>query len=86
MIDFTSFPKRNKGYAGANGNKISILYNGEIYMLKFPPQPTKNKEMSYTNSCVCEYIGCQIFELIGIPVYHITLCSFFEGVEVRIAV
>ena len=68
MIDFTSFPKRNKGYAGANGNKISIFYNDEIYMIKFPLPPTKNPEMSYTNSCICEYIGCQIFELIGIPV------------------
>ena len=76
MIDFTSFPKRNKGYAGANGNKISILYNGEIYMLKFPPRPTKNKEMSYTNSCVCEYIGCQIFELIGISVQKTMLGTY----------
>lgn len=76
MIDFTSFPKRNKGYAGANGNKISIIYNGEIYMLKFPPQPTKNKEMSYTNSCICEYIGCQIFELIGIPVQKTMLGTY----------
>lgn len=56
MIDFTSYPKRNKGYAGTNGNKISIVYNDEIYMLKFSPAPTKNPEMSYTNSCICEYI------------------------------
>ena len=36
-------------------------------MLKFPPVPTKNKEMSYSNSCFSEYLGCQIFESIGIP-------------------
>lgn len=76
MIDFTSYPKRNKGYAGANGNKISIVYNDEIYMLKFPPAPTKNPEMSYTNSCICEYIGCHIFDLIGIPVQTTMLGTY----------
>ena len=37
-------------------------------MLKFPPLPTKNKDMSYSNSCFSEYLGCQIYESIGIPV------------------
>jgi hypothetical protein len=32
--------QNNKTYAGANGGKISVLYNGEQYMLKFPPFPT----------------------------------------------
>lgn len=59
---------RKKAYAGANGSKISVVYNGEQYMLKFPPHPTKNNEMSYSNSCICEYIGCKIFESVGIPV------------------
>lgn len=36
MIDFTNLPVRNKAYAGANGSKISVIYNGEQYMLKFP--------------------------------------------------
>lgn len=43
MIDFTNAVQKNKTYAGANGGKISILYNGEQYMLKFPPFPTINK-------------------------------------------
>ena len=51
VIDFTKLPKRNKMYAGANGSKISVIYEGEQYMLKFPPLPTKNKDMSYSNSC-----------------------------------
>lgn len=37
------------------------------YMLKFPPMPSINKDMSYSNSCISEYIGCHIFESIGIP-------------------
>lgn len=36
MIDFTSAKVKNKAYAGANGSKISVIYNNEQYMLKFP--------------------------------------------------
>lgn len=77
-IDFTYLSRRKKAYAGANGSKISILYDGEQYMLKFPPVPTKNKAMSYSNSCFSEYIGCQIFESIGIPVQK-TLLGTYTG-------
>jgi hypothetical protein len=55
-------------------------------MLKFPPPPTKNKEMSYTNSCVCEYIGCQIFELIGIPVQKTMLGTYTINGKEKIVV
>ena len=68
VIDFTELKKRKKTYAGANGNKISVIYEGEQYMLKFPPQAKLNKGMSYSNSCFSEYLGCQIYESIGIPV------------------
>jgi hypothetical protein len=64
---------RKKAYAGANGSKISVVYEGEQYMLKFPPHPTKNNEMSYSNSCICEHIGCKIFESVGIPVQNTIL-------------
>ena len=68
VIDFTDLKKRKKTYAGANGNKISVIYEGEQYMLKFPPQAKLNKGMSYSNSCFSEHLGCQIYESIGIPV------------------
>lgn len=68
VIDFTELKKRKKTYAGANGNKISVIYEGEQYMLKFPPQAKLNKGMCYSNSCFSEYLGCQIYESIGIPV------------------
>lgn len=73
MIDFTALPRKRKSYAGANGSKIAVVYNGEQYMLKFPPPPMKNKEMSYTNSCISEYIACHIFESVGIPVQETLL-------------
>lgn len=67
MIDFTNLPVRNKTYTGANGSKISVVYNGELYMLKFPVLPSRSTAMSYTNGCASEYIGCHIFQSIGIP-------------------
>ena len=36
VIDFTNSIQKNKAYAGANGGKIAVMYNGEQYMLKFP--------------------------------------------------
>ncbi len=76
IVDFTNLPKRNKMYAGANGSKISVIYEGQQYMLKFPPPPTKNKDMSYSNSCFSEYLGCQIYESIGIPVQETMLGTY----------
>ena len=29
MIDFTKYPKTNKSFNGANGSKISIIYQNE---------------------------------------------------------
>lgn len=66
MIDFTSCPvNRFRAYGGANGNKINITYEGHSYMLKFPPKPSRNPEMSYTNGCISEFVACHIFEMLG---------------------
>lgn len=86
VIDFTHMPQRNKAYAGANGSKISVIYEGEQYMLKFPPTPTKNKDMSYSNSCFSEYLGCQIYEIIGIPVQETMLGTFTVNGKEKIVV
>ncbi len=86
MIDFTNFPVRNKTYAGANGSKISVVYDGELYMLKFPAVPIINKEMSYANGCISEYLGCQIFESIGIPVQKTLLGTYTKNGKQKIVV
>ena len=57
MIDFTNCPvNRFRAYGGANGNKINITYQGHSYMLKFPPKPSRNRDMSYSNGCISEYV------------------------------
>ena len=85
-MDFTNLPRRNKTYTGANGSKISVDLNGEIYMLKFPAVPSRNKEMSYTNGCVSEYLGSQIFNLCGIPAQETMLGTFTINGKEKIVV
>lgn len=63
-------------YAGANGNKISVLYNNEQYMLKFPSFAKQNKKISYSNSCFSEYLGCKIYEILEIPVQKTILGTY----------
>lgn len=66
MIDFTLCEvNKFRAYGGANGNKINILYDGNSYMLKFPPIPSRNKTMSHTNGCISEYLACHIFASLG---------------------
>lgn len=77
MIDFTACPvNKFKGYGGANGNKINILYDNKSYMLKFPPVSIKSKVMSYTNSSISEYLACHIFEAIGFDVQQTLLGTY----------
>lgn len=86
VIDFTNLPTRNKTYAGANGSKISVIYNGELYMLKFPSVAPKNKALSYANGCISEYIGCHIFESIGINVQKTLLGTYRVNGKEKIVV
>ena len=86
MIDFSNLPVRNKTYAGANRSKNSVFYNGEQYMLKFPSLPSRNREMSYTNGCISEYIGCHIFESVGIPVQKTLLGTYTKNGKKKIVV
>ena len=78
MIDFTNcrvVPGR--AYNGANGSKIAIEYNGEVYMLKFPPfAEGKPTELSYTNGCISEHIASSIFNLLAIKAQETILGTF----------
>ena len=80
MIDFTNLPTRKKAYGGANGSKLSVIYNNELYMLKLPMHSSKNPNISYTNSCTSEYLGCHIFNTLGVKAQETLLGTFkFHG-------
>lgn len=76
MIDFSTLPQKNKLYSGANGSKRAIIYNDELYMIKFPPLAQISQNLFYSNSCVSEYIGCHIFETVGIDVQSTLLGTY----------
>lgn len=77
MIDFTNYPTRKKAYGGANGSKLSVVYNNELYMLKLPMHAQRNPNLSYTNSCTSEYLGCHIFNMLGVKAQE-TLLGTYE--------
>lgn len=78
MIDFTNTKRiLDRAYSGANGNKISIIYDDNIYMIKFPPSgKDKPTTLSYTNSTISEYIGSLIFNLLGIEAQQVILGKY----------
>lgn len=78
MIDFTNCKRiPGRAYNGANGNKIAVEYEGQVYMLKFPPSgKEKPTELSYTNSCISEHIASSIFNMVGIKTQETMLGNF----------
>lgn len=75
-IDYT------RAYNGANGSKIAVIYDGSTYMLKFPSHPTKVNTISYTNSCISEYVSCKIVKSLGIDVQDVIIGKYKEKVVV----
>lgn len=78
MTDFTNcriIPGR--AYNGANGSKVAVDFEGEMYMLKFPPSAEgKPTDLSYTNSCISEHIASSIFNMLGIKAQSTMLGTF----------
>lgn len=85
LIDLNDVkPSRlGRAYGGNSGRKLSVSYNGDDYLLKFPNKVTdpKLKEklgISYTSSPISEYISSGIYRSLGIPV-HDTILGFRDN-------
>ena len=80
-IDFTSCPRIPvRAYNGANGKKVAVLFQGEPWILKFPPNVTSRpNEQYYSNSCFSEHFGSSIYRLLGIPCQETVLGTFVNG-------
>ena len=66
-------------YGGSEKKKTIILDDGNKYLLKFP-DPTRewNREISYINNAISEYIGCQIFKSVGFDTQNTILGEFTD--------
>ena len=80
-IDFTSYPRvSTRAYNGANGKKVAILFQGEPWILKFPPNVTSRpNEQSYSNSCFSEHLGSSIYRLLDVPCQETMLGTYING-------
>jgi len=79
MIDFTHCRELPADYGGSEQKK-KMIYNGEVYLVKFPdPVRQKANPLSYMNNQFSEYIGCHIFESVGIPVQETLLGIYREA-------
>lgn len=78
MIDLTDCEELGNQYGGSE-SKRTLLYNGKIYMVKFPdPLREQNNDLSYMNNQFSEDIGCRIFKSLGINTQNTFLAKFSD--------
>lgn len=79
MIDFSNCDiDLSVNYSGANGKKACIVYNNERYMIKTAGLAKDNPNIKYSNSCISEYVSCNIIDKLGYEVQK-TILGEFNG-------
>lgn len=84
IIDFTNckLSKRNLEYAGRAGVKRGIIYNDELWFLKFPKNTigmNRVTGLSYVTSPLSEFIGSNIYKILGYDVHETLLGICNDG-------
>lgn len=82
MIDFTKCVEEFNSYKGSEKKK-TLIYNNKKYLVKFPdPVREKNKNISYINNAFSEYIGSNIFKIVGFETQNTVLGKYeYNGKE-----
>lgn len=82
MIDFTNAIEEFNNYKGSEKKK-TLIYNNKKYLVKFPdPVREKNKNISYINNAFSEYIGSNIFKIVGFKTQNTVLGIYeYKGKE-----
>ena len=75
IIDFTNAKQIINKYSGADTKK-TIIYEDKYYLLKFPNYARQNNEASYSNNIFSEYLGCHIFNSIGVIAQNTILGTY----------
>ena len=80
-IDFTDCERLpGRAYNGANGKKIAVRYDDDVWLLKFPPSAAeKPTTLSYSNSCYSEHLASTIANMIGLKAQETRLGTFTNG-------
>ncbi|MCL1989772.1 MAG: CtkA family protein [Defluviitaleaceae bacterium] len=75
MINFDEMPSKRIFYGGNAGAKEAIVYNGDVWMIKYPKttRDMTNPKISYTTSPLSEYLGSKIYDRLNIPVHDVLL-------------
>lgn len=82
MIDFTNATEEFNNYKGSEKKK-TLIYNNKKYLVKFPdPVREKNKNISYINNAFSEYIGSNVFKIVGFKTQNTVLGKYeYKGKE-----
>ena len=82
MIDFTNAIEEFNNYKGSEKKK-TLIYNNKKYLVKFPdPIREKNKNISYINNAFSEYIGSNVFKIVGFKTQNTILGRYeYKGKE-----
>ena len=80
-VDFTNCERLpGRAYNGANGKKIAVRYDDDVWLLKFPPSMAeKPTTLSYSNSCYSEYLASTIANMLGLKSHETLLGTFTNG-------
>ena len=84
MLDITNNKSELTNYGGSELKKTYYIDNHK-YMVKFP-DIVEDKNKFYINNQYSEYIGCQVFKLLGIDVQDTLLVSCIRDNKKKIAV
>ena len=82
MIDFTNCVEELNKFSGSEKKK-TLIFEYKRYLVKFPdPVREKNKNISYINNSLSEYVGSNIFRLVGFETQETLLGKYkFNGIE-----
>lgn len=82
MVDFSKATEELNSYKGSEKKK-TLVYENKRYLVKFPdPVMEKNKDISYINNAFSEYVGSNIFKIVGFETQNTVLGTYtYNGKE-----
>lgn len=84
MVDFSKSIEKLNSYKGSEKKK-TLIYEDKTYLVKFPdPIREKNKKISYINNAFSEYVGSNIFKIVGFDTQNTILGTYMYNEKEKI--